>query len=84
MPELGTIEDCRVFFYTNEGNLEGLPRVFVQRRGAEAEFILSQDEVPVVLLRRSHGFDALELDMLRSRIAPLGAEIRRSWNNLFC
>lgn len=84
MPLLGQLEEYTVFFYTNEGDLEGLPRVFIRRGHAEAEFLLSQDDDPVILLKRSVGMDSSELIRLRQHIKPIAVDLRRAWNHVFC
>lgn len=84
MPEIGEIDGFRVFFYSNEGAVEGLPRVFVSKNAGEAEFLISQDEAPIILLKRSHGFDGEELEQVRAQITSMAEELRNAWNSLFC
>ena len=84
MPEIGEINDVRIFFYSNEGALEGLPRVFATKGDAEAEFLISQDAPPITVLKRSHGFEGEELRPIQDHIKTMAEEIAHAWNELFC
>ena len=84
MPEIGEINGVRIFFYSNEGVLEGLPRVFATKDGAEAEFLISQDVPPITLLKRSQGFEGEELRPIQDHIKTMAEEIAHAWNHLFC
>ena len=84
MPEIGNIDGVRILFYSNEGSLEGLPRVFATKGDAEAEFLISQDTPPITLLKRSHGFEGEELRAIQGHISTMAEEVVHAWNALFC
>ena len=84
MPRIGEIRGYQFFFYSNEGVLEDLPKVFVWNGIGEAEFLVSQDVPPVVLLRRSHGLESEDLAFIRTCVSEMAEELRDAWNKLFC
>ena len=84
MPTLLEHNGLRFFFYSNEGELQNLPKVFVQKSRAEAEFSISHDIPSAVYLHRSFGFSVVELQEIRKILEHYGRSIQHDWNNVFC
>jgi len=84
MTELFESQDMRFVIYSNEDRLDQLPLVSVYREGAEAEFFLSHDETPRVLLRRALGFSSDELSKITAQIETVAVDARKDWLNAFC
>lgn len=84
MPQLYETNGIRIFVYSNEGSLESLPRVYVSLGSGEAEFLISHDNPPIVMLKRSYGLDGESLKLSHEHIKDRAKDIRDAWINLFC
>lgn len=84
MAELFEVDGLRFVVYSNEGLLDKLPSVSVYRQGAEAEFYISHDDAPQVLLKRSFGFSVEELTSIVERLESVASTAREDWVNAFC